>query len=324
MRDDSLNVLRSLDPQLRHLHADVACDVPQAAELFRRRSELQLHMRLLSLRSNGDTLPADLALGLRDTNVQPDLTGLELHDVDLSQNDALDGVIDAVVSRRCVRLSLSFCRLPPTATSALVHALNDGALTHLQMSLDFNIAGPADVAEATALADALRASATLKDLKLSVSSELPEPAVEVVLRALVGHHSIRSLDLEGISLRERPSACALLTAIVAADAPALTELKLQDAGFSDAGLAALLAALPRNSHLRFLDVSYTRDQSLESTRFLAAHILPALRANTSLHALRVGQPENDNSDEDNDYGSHSDNERGRTKQESLCCRSGAS
>jgi len=126
----------------------------------------------------------------------------------------------------------------------------------------------------------------------------------------VGHHSIRSLDLKGIHLRERPSACALLTAIVAADAPALTELKLQRAGFSDAGLAALLAALPRNSHLRFLDVSYTRDQRLESTRFLAAHILPALRANKSLHTLRVGRPENDNSDEDNDSGSHSDNEEG--------------
>jgi hypothetical protein len=74
---------------------------------------------------------------------------------------------------------------------------------------------------------------------------------------------------------------ALLAALVAADAPALQELKCFDNALGDVGLAPLLAALPLSRHLRGLDISSNN----MSEAFARERLLPAVRANTSLRSF---------------------------------------
>ena len=116
-------------------------------------------------------------------------------------------------------------------------------------------------------------------------------AAAALLGALTGHASVRRLALVGewrLSEEERLHAGALLGALVAADAPALTALDVLDNHLSDDGLRPLFEALPGNSHLRTLHCSHTD----MSDAFSPDVLLPAVRANTSLRSLLVcGQVE---------------------------------
>jgi hypothetical protein len=76
---------------------------------------------------------------------------------------------------------------------------------------------------------------------------------------------------------------AALGALVAADAPALQELHLTFMNLDDGGLFPLCQALPRNTHLRKLNVSHTRF----TTEFAALRLLPAVQANNSLRELKA-------------------------------------
>ena len=75
---------------------------------------------------------------------------------------------------------------------------------------------------------------------------------------------------------------AAVGALVAANAPALTELDLSIVLCSLA-LGALVTALPRNTHLRTLDLSGNRLRE----PFVTEQLLPAVRANTSLRRLKM-------------------------------------
>jgi hypothetical protein len=79
------------------------------------------------------------------------------------------------------------------------------------------------------------------------------------------------------------AADAALGALVAANAPALTELDVSWNGLSDAALRPLFEALPFNTHLRTLSVVYNGT----SDAFARDVLLPAVRANTSLRKLRA-------------------------------------
>jgi hypothetical protein len=109
------------------------------------------------------------------------------------------------------------------------------------------------------------------------------PAALTLLGALVGHLSLRSLTLTGDSPYDddAPALGAALAALVAADAPALQELRIRWNALGDVGLAPLVAALPRNRHLRVLDVAGNN----MSERFARERLLPAVRANTGLQQL---------------------------------------
>jgi hypothetical protein len=76
---------------------------------------------------------------------------------------------------------------------------------------------------------------------------------------------------------------ALLGGLVAANAPALTELSVAWCALNDDGLRALFEALPRNTHLRTL-ACFGNDVSEAFARNM---LLAAVPANTSLRSLDV-------------------------------------
>ncbi len=110
----------------------------------------------------------------------------------------------------------------------------------------------------------------------------PAAAAEL-LGALSGHVSLRVLHIGGNGTAAAHGAAAgtLLGALVAANAPALTELNVSWCRMGDAGLRPLLEALPANTHLRKLDCA-ANDISEACARDV---LLPAVRANASLRTL---------------------------------------
>lgn len=85
---------------------------------------------------------------------------------------------------------------------------------------------------------------------------------------------------------------ASLGALVAAHATALTSLDVggqanhQQASLGEAGLRALVLALPSNTHLRRLDISHNG----LGDGFARDVLLPAVRANSSLRELKAFGP----------------------------------
>jgi hypothetical protein len=105
-----------------------------------------------------------------------------------------------------------------------------------------------------------------------------------VLSSLVAHPSLRELDLAmNMMLDPQHAACvgAALFALVAANAPTLTQLDMSNCGLGDVGLHPLFDALPRNTHLHTLNCGGNG----MSEAFARDVLLPAVRANTSLTEL---------------------------------------
>ena len=281
----ALAALLAAAPQLRVCHADVYCDLAGAVALFEARALFApLRIHALDLRGADGTLPPDLALALADARLQPDLAHVDLHFADLRAPAAFDAVADAVVARqRLCQLRLFDCRLSPAVAPALARALRGGALTELDI---FKCNGQfVDESSAAVLCDALRADSTLTSLRLHDCNAPPlaAPAVAAILGGLVAHRSLRVLNLSFTRLEMDAAACAALGALIAADAPALAQLYMQLCGLGEAGLGALLDALPSNNHLRVLSI---RNNDVPAG-FMAAHLLPAVRGNTSLRDLRA-------------------------------------
>jgi hypothetical protein len=137
-----------------------------------------------------------------------------------------------------------------------------------------------DLAGAALVADALRVNTTLTSLHMNYGHCLGRGAAVVLMGALVGHPSLRSLAITGAADGRIAYGAALAT-LVAADTPALQLLDCSRNHLGDAGLAPLIEALPLNRHLRKL---YVRDNGM-SEAFAREQLLPAVRANTTLRAL---------------------------------------
>jgi hypothetical protein len=76
----------------------------------------------------------------------------------------------------------------------------------------------------------------------------------------------------------------VLGALLAANAPALTELDVSWCDLGDEGLRPLFDALPpANTHLRALDCG----RNWTSEAFARERLLPAVRANSSLRELKT-------------------------------------
>jgi hypothetical protein len=195
---------------------------------------------------------------------------------------ALDAVVDAALARQLVSLYVPGGGLSPESASALVRLLGSGTLTELEVD---DWGRPLlDAPAAALLGAALRANTTLTKLSLRHADLWHETeAAAVLLSALTGHESLRTLNLatNGVAPAHQAAAGAALGALVAANAPALTELNVSYSDLRDAGLRPLLEALPANTHLRKLDVSYNC-MSIEFTRDV---LLPAARSNLGLHEL---------------------------------------
>ena len=130
------------------------------------------------------------------------------------------------------------------------------------------------------MAAALRANATLTSLQFT-DTQLWGDAAEVVLGALVGHRSLSELVVSFEHATEPATMGTALGALVSADAPALKTLMFHGNDLGDDGLAPIVDALPRNSHL--LELSLRGNGMSEA--FAAEQLLPAVRANTGLRTL---------------------------------------
>ena len=257
------------------LQASVTCTPADACGLLEGRTRFaRLQLQELNLEGSlvaGSALvamPPALATALADARLQPGLERLTLSRLNLT-------AWDAAVCSTLRHLSFSHRLLSPAAALGLSRTLHDGALTSLRFDggrgIHFDAAGAAEIGAA------LRANRTLMLLVLD-RMILAAPDAAVLVASLVGHRSIRKLFLGGMHL---DSAGAALAALVAADAPALTELDVSSCGLGEADLGALCDALPRNRHLRTLNIS-----NRVPAGFIRARLLPGVRDNTGLRNLR--------------------------------------
>jgi hypothetical protein len=199
---------------------------------------------------------------------------------------ALDAVVDAALAVRLHSLSLIGCALSAQSAPALARLLRGGALTALHV---WNSGGQLlDEPSAALLGDALRANSTLTALRLDRCGLWHQlPATVLLLNALTGHGSLRALNIshnDAHGAGHEAAAGAALSALVAANAPALEELNVSFCRLGDASLGPLVDALPLNTHLRAL--SLADNDCIEACA--RDRLLPAVRANASLWQLQAG------------------------------------
>ena len=268
-------------PQLQ-LHCGAQCEPAEALEILEGRAPLHA-LRLHTLRLIGRTraeLPAALTLALADDRLQPDLARLTLYRADFRERAAVEALADVVVARPRLRdLSLVACPFSPAAAAALSRLIRDGNLTTLELGGGHDTEF-LDGAGAQALADALRGNSTLTSLTLRTLFGAPAPLMAVLVGSLVGHGSLRHLDLRG-TFHDDDAAGAVLAALLAADAPALQALSLSDCRLTVAGLGAMCDALALNTRLHTLDLMGMHVPA----GFVRSRFLPAVRANTGLREL---------------------------------------
>jgi hypothetical protein len=214
------------------------------------------------------------------------MTSLVLMDVALDTPAVLDALIDAALAQRFSMLSVMHqCSLSPASIPAFVRLLGGGALTRLLIAGGRRLL--LDAPAALLLADALRANTTLRMLKLrSVRLWADAEAGVALMTALTAHPSIQTLALLDNTVHADAAAAvgAALGALVAANAPTLCKLDVAHSSLGDAGLAPLIDALQRNTHLRTLCCG---DNGM-SAAFARDTFLPAIRANTTLRELADG------------------------------------
>jgi hypothetical protein len=275
-------------PLLRTFAADLYLLVEEARKTARRVllneapfGALRVRRLCVSLLDEDEASVVSLAA---DVAAHASLEELALFEAPLETAAALDAVVDAALAHRLWSVSLQACALSPASMAALARLLSGGALTELECSHTALLDAPA----AGVLAAALRANSTLTSLTLVQAGVFDDPtAAAALLGALTtGHASLRSLSVcrNGVIAAHQAAAGAALGALVAANAPALTELNVSWCNLGDAGLRPLFDALPANAHLRTLHCS---DNDM-SQAFARDVLLPAVHANSSLRFLGVG------------------------------------
>jgi len=294
----AVNALLAAAPRLRELHTSVYADWEDAVAVLEARPPFgPLKVHTLFLGAQTGALPAALALALANNLLQPTMHRMMLNDSNLSAPGALDAVANAFIARQPLNtLFLHNCTLSSAAMSPLARALRGDALMALKVlrcTGDF-----IGAAGAVTLGEALRATRTLETLTLAALAQLSAPAVATLLGALLGHRSLQRLDLSATRFEDPGAAGAALGALIAANAPALTTLDVSACALGQAGLGAVLDALPRNSHVR--ELHFYRNGV--PAGFMRSRLLPAVRANAGLRTLlpeysfmdRHGEDDDDN------------------------------
>jgi hypothetical protein len=272
-------------PQLRVLHAGVLCmDVATARRVLLGAPPFgPLRLTQLGLVMEGAAPDELLALA------PAELHALYVADAPLDAPAALDAFVDAVHAHGITSLGLANCGLSPASAPALARLLAGGlqeleVYAYGQTLLDAPATG--------LLANALRASSTLTSLLFDDTGVWDDTALAaVLLAALTAHPTLRELLLRGNPCQwaARAAAGRALGALVAANAPALEILDVTACDLRDAGLRALVDALPGNTHLRSLNCRHTG----MSVAFARERLLPAVRANSSLRSLAFKDEEDE-------------------------------
>jgi hypothetical protein len=213
-----------------------------------------------------------LATVLADAAAHESLVHLGLSQALLDVPAALDAVVAFALAHRLQALWLCDCALSPASAPALARLLGGDALRELYVYGLMNDGHLLDEPAAMLLANALRANSTLTQL-----------AFELLLRAATAHPSLRKLELQSNTVDEasRELAGRALGALVAANAPSLEELDVNQCDLGDEGLRPLVDALASNTHLRLLHWFF----NARSEAFFDEQLLPAIRAHPSMTTL---------------------------------------
>jgi hypothetical protein len=300
-------------PQLRVLDADVVATFADALRVVHNEPPFAVlrapHVFLFDQDAAADDVNADalrtLAAGVQSYAPLTQLRVCQL----LLDAAAVDAVVDAAAAASNLReLALQFCPGLSHACAPALARLLRGRPSLTKLSLSSCGARLLDGPASALLCDALRENCTLTDLSLQMVAFWSDPvAAAALLGALTAHPSLQSLNLSlnhgAGEAEEAAVAFAALGALVLADAVALKFLSVRSSDLGDAGLAPLIEALPRNTHLEDLDCGC----NAITCAFAQQQLLPAVRANRSLWQLCA---QNDYlSSDDSDDGDDEDGER---------------
>jgi hypothetical protein len=296
---DEVEALLRAAPALRELDvcAHVRCTLAESRRLLRGEPPFgPVRTRRLVvdfLGDDDDDVPHTVAALLADvTAARTAPCSLGLGHAPLHTPAALNAVVDAALFHRFSALSFDGCDLSPTSAPALARLLSGGSLRQLRIEAYEQLV---DAPTAAVLAAALRANTTLTSLRLMMDLWHDIGAATALLEALRAHPTLRFLDVNlnevGVHAAE---AGAALASLIAADAPALHTLNAGSCELGEVGMRAIAEALPANTHLRNLDVSFNDT----SPAFVATHMLPAVRANASLYSLDMYERNRGESDAD--------------------------
>ncbi len=274
-------------PLLRVLEADMSCWGAEEATCVLRNEAPFGPLRIRTLHAFGLKDAAAVRSLAEHAAAHASFTGLDLNHAPLNEPAALDAVVDMALQCRLTYLELYRCGLSPASAPALAHLWAGGALKTLALIGESLLL--LDEPAAVLLGNALRANTTLTSVTFKrVSLFSNAAAAAALLGALMAHPSLEKLDISDNSFVgfEQPTPAGLaaagapLGALVAANAPALRELRLEGCYLADAGLGPLLDALAGNTHLRVLQCNYNG----LSEAFKRERLLPAVRANAWLKA----------------------------------------
>ena len=260
-------------PLLETLHTDLIFELGEAAEL---RAALcgrppfgPLKLRSLECFTTNETISA--ATYVADAELQA------------SGDGAHDGAPEADP-----RAPQSLRHATPRAFLPLLARLIRGGLKQLEVypEGDNRVDLFTDGADVEDFANACRASTMLQVLTLSgagIFTHADGAHGVALLAALTGHPTLRRLSLE---YNEVPASAAArvgaaLGTLLDANSPALRLLDINVCALGDAGLSAVAAALPRNTHLRELDLS----RNGLTLGFAAGALARGVCANSSLVCL---------------------------------------
>jgi hypothetical protein len=287
---DRVERLSLAAPQLTACHADVlgASSAANARRMLRNEPPFQpLRLRVLRVHFDegvADENEASVVALAADLAAHASLQRVELVSAPINTLTALDAVVDAALALQIVSLRFITCRMLPASAPALARLLGGDALKTLYVYQDGQQL--LDSPSAALVGSALRANVTLTELFLANMGLWHNPdAAAALLSALTSHPSVRKLSIchNHLDAAHTTVAGAALGALVAANAPALMELDVSLCSLGDAGLRPLFDALPANTHLRTLNVSWNDT----SDAFVRDVLLPAVRANTSLRTLHA-------------------------------------
>ncbi len=200
----------------------------------------------------------------------------------------LDALVDVALACNWSSLVCENCALSPESAPALVRLVRESRTLEVLELSEHDDGIVVDGAAAVLFADALRASTTLRELHLCGGGTWPGMGLAVV-SALTTHPSLRELLLvcnnpEG-ELDDAAAVGNALGALIAANSQ-LRTLSVGGNTLGDGGLAPLLEALPRNTHLQRLRCA---DNNMSDV-FARERLLPLVRrTNASLVELEISR-----------------------------------
>jgi hypothetical protein len=286
----ALAALLAAAPQLQAMYADATCDSTDALVLLRGEPPFgPLRIVRLHIHMEGDDA-AMVPVMAAAVAAHESLTDVSWRCARLDAPGALDAAVDACDA--LTQVAFFGCRLTPASAPALVRLLSATALTsiHLCGGEGFRLL---DARAAELLGDALYANSTLTSLSLWRMRIWHDPiAAGTLMSRLVRHRSLKKLAVRDDPIDYAAHAAfagAALSALIAADAPALEQLSVFGCRFGEAGFGPMFDALPRNTHLQQLCCREDDDSVVQALLedFLRARLLPALRRNTYLTLVDI-------------------------------------